>query len=307
MWDVMRLETTTSKKVAERLSPMDLPLISIVLPTYNRAEYLDACLINLFEQDYPNFEIVVVDDGSTDKTETVVAKYLKNQKVRYFKYSPNRGACFARNYGVSRARGSLIAFQDSDDFWNKNKLTREYGFLAAEKADLVFCGMERRDVETDEAFYYPMDLDPDSDITLSLLLKANCISTQTILITTSAARRISFDASFKRYQDWDYALQAVKAGLCIRYLAESLVLSVVQKNSISATVGSAEAYEHLFEKYLEEYNSNPASCAYLFQSIARAYRGISSEKTKKYLIGSLRIKFSLKVVLKLIASVIGIY
>lgn len=288
-------------------SSTEYPLISIVVPTFNRAGLLGPCIDNLLEQDYPNFEIVLVNDGSTDETESILAMYDQTSRVRSFSYSPNKGACFARNFGVSKAKGSLIAFQDSDDLWSKDKLSRQYNALIAESADLVFCGMERRNPATEEDFYYPDCIDAKEEITLPLLLEGNCISTQTILITAPAARHISFDVTFKRYQDWDYALQAVKVGLRIRYLAEPLVSSTVQDNSISATVRSADAYEHIYRKYEADYSAHPVACAAFFERVAHSYRGISSDSAKRYLLKSLTLKPNIKVFLKLVASSVGLY
>jgi glycosyltransferase involved in cell wall biosynthesis len=96
--------------------------VSVVIPTYNSAHLLDDALQSVLEQTYKDFEIIVVDDGSTDNTSEVVSKY--NDKLHYFRVD-NRGPAKARNYGISKATGKYIAFLDADDKWLPTKLEKQ--------------------------------------------------------------------------------------------------------------------------------------------------------------------------------------
>ena len=97
------------------------PLISIVIPTYNHAKYLDRALKSVIEQTYKDWEIIVVDNFSSDNTEEVVLKY-KDSNIKYIKVKNNGIIAKSRNMGISNAKGDWIAFLDSDDWWEKNKL-----------------------------------------------------------------------------------------------------------------------------------------------------------------------------------------
>ncbi len=97
------------------------PLISVVIPTYNHAKYLDRALKSVIEQTYKNWEIIVVDNFSSDNTEEVVLKY-KYSKIKYIKVKNNGVIAKSRNMGISNAKGDWIAFLDSDDWWEKSKL-----------------------------------------------------------------------------------------------------------------------------------------------------------------------------------------
>jgi glycosyltransferase involved in cell wall biosynthesis len=109
------------------------PLVSIIVPTFNRAVLLRAALASLLCQSWTNFEVVVVDDGSTDNTAAVLAEAAeKDKRVRYFRQK-NRGVSSARNTGLLKARGDLIAFLDSDDLWYAWKLEAQVAVLAALK------------------------------------------------------------------------------------------------------------------------------------------------------------------------------
>lgn len=105
----------------------ETPLISVVIPTYNRRRYIVESLESVLDQSFRDFEILVVDDGSTDGTEEVLRPYA--DRIRYMRQD-NRGAAAARNLGVRCARGSYIAFMDSDDLAAPHHLERLYEFLA---------------------------------------------------------------------------------------------------------------------------------------------------------------------------------
>ena len=98
---------------------MKKPLVSVIIPTYNSAGYIEEALESVFEQTLQDFEIIVVDDGSTDGTGEVLRKY--GDRIRYI-YQENNGPASARNGGIRVARGEYIAFLDADDLWVSTKL-----------------------------------------------------------------------------------------------------------------------------------------------------------------------------------------
>ena len=103
-------------------------LVSVIIPTYNRAEYLKLALKSVLEQTYKNIEVIVVDDGSTDKTSEVVANF-NDSRVKYF-YQKNTGLpAVPRNLGMQKASGEYIAFLDDDDMWLSEKLKLQIDYL----------------------------------------------------------------------------------------------------------------------------------------------------------------------------------
>jgi len=90
------------------------PTVSVIIPTYNRAHTIGRAIKSVLNQTYQDFEIIVVDDGSTDNTEEVV-KSFRDKRIRYIQHKKNKGAAAARNTGIKSAKGKYIAFQDSDD------------------------------------------------------------------------------------------------------------------------------------------------------------------------------------------------
>jgi glycosyltransferase involved in cell wall biosynthesis len=95
------------------------PLVSVIIPAYNCARFIGEALESVYKQTYKNWEIVIIDDGSKDKTNDALSPHM--DKIKYF-YQNNKGTAAARNAGVERARGELIAFLDNDDYWLPKKL-----------------------------------------------------------------------------------------------------------------------------------------------------------------------------------------
>lgn len=114
--------------------------ISVIIPTYNSATTIQRTLESVFSQTYKGFEIIVVDDGSTDTTREILAPYISQNKIRYI-FQENAGCGIARNRGVADSKGDLIALLDADDYWHTEKLARQVEVFK-EKPDTVVCYTE---------------------------------------------------------------------------------------------------------------------------------------------------------------------
>jgi len=112
------------------------PKVSVVIPTYNSAQFIVETLESVFAQTYKDYEVIVVDDGSTDNTKEVLKPYMS--KIRYI-YKENGGAASARNVGIKNAQGEYIAFLDSDDLWLPEKLEKQVRYFEKHpQIDMVF-------------------------------------------------------------------------------------------------------------------------------------------------------------------------
>lgn len=120
------------------------PAVSVVLPTYNRAPLLGRALRSVLEQSFGDFEVLVIDDGSTDETAGVVATF-SDPRVRYVQLARNTGAGAARNVGIRMSKGKFLAFQDSDDEWLPSKLAQQMAAFERGPAELgvVYSDMQR--------------------------------------------------------------------------------------------------------------------------------------------------------------------
>lgn len=126
---------------------MNNPLVSIIIPVYNVEDFVEKCLESAYLQSYENIELIVVDDGSTDKSSVICDDFAKNKKnVKVF-HNKNGGLSFARNFGIKKASGELIALVDSDDFVEKDFIEKMIEALEKDGSDVVVCGFDEEKPE----------------------------------------------------------------------------------------------------------------------------------------------------------------
>lgn len=202
-------------------------MVSVIIPTYNRANKIRKSIDSVLGQTYTDFELLIIDDGSSDDTKTVVES-IPDPRVKYF-YQENSGACAARNNGISKAQGEYIAFQDSDDEWFPEKLQKQVAVLDSHpEADIVCCKTHctKSDGTTFESMVgvgegiIPRNVGPFG------------ISTQTLLVRRKVFEEYCFDVKVSRYQDLDFLLCANKKH-AIYCISECLVNRYHEENSIS--------------------------------------------------------------------------
>ena len=104
-------------------------LVSIIMPSYNTAKFISETIESVLAQTYPNWELIIVDDCSTDDTDAVVCPYLVDDRIRYIKNEKNSGAAVSRNRALREAKGKWVAFLDSDDLWVPEKLEKQISFM----------------------------------------------------------------------------------------------------------------------------------------------------------------------------------
>lgn len=104
-------------------------LVSIIMPSYNTAKFISETIESVLAQTYPNWELIIVDDCSTDDTDAVVCPYLADDRIRYIKNEKNSGAAVSRNRALREAKGKWVAFLDSDDLWFPEKLEKQISFM----------------------------------------------------------------------------------------------------------------------------------------------------------------------------------
>src|SRR4030042_6253183 len=112
-------------------------LVSVIIPTYNRADCVTKSIDSVLSQTYNDYEIIVVDDGSTDNTRQILQSYVDKCLIHYI-YQDNAGCAAARNSGIRAAKGQWIAFLDSDDTWLPDKLAEQMQYLSETGLDVCF-------------------------------------------------------------------------------------------------------------------------------------------------------------------------
>lgn len=226
--------------------------ISVVIPTYNRAHLIKASIQSVLDQTLSPYEVIIVDDHSTDHTQELVESYL-DPRVKYVKNQRAKGANGARNTGILLAKGEIIAFQDSDDIWKITKLEKQINFMNNHPGcDMCFCSLS---LNNGERIIPKRQLSKDE--MREKLLRGNFISTQTIVIKKETASSTLFDEDLMRFQDWDFCLRVANKHE-IGHVNEALVDVEHQSDSISKKVNGSEALNQLFQKHpeLENYDIN---------------------------------------------------
>lgn len=105
-------------------------LVSIIMPTYNCADFIGESIKSVLYQTYKNWELIISDDCSKDNTEDIVNEFIKiDNRIKYYKLKENSGAAIARNLAVDKAKGEFIAFLDSDDLWTNDKLEKQINWM----------------------------------------------------------------------------------------------------------------------------------------------------------------------------------
>lgn len=117
------------------------PLVSAIIPVYNSEKWIDKAIASIQNQTYKNIEIIVVDDGSTDNTNVILKQYEHKSNISIH-YIENSGPAKARNYGVTKARGEYIAFLDSDDEWDRNKIKKQINYMLKHKCELLLTNLK---------------------------------------------------------------------------------------------------------------------------------------------------------------------
>lgn len=186
--------------------------VTVIIPTYKRADLVPRAIASVLAQTYRDFEILVVDDCSPDNTRAVVHA-ITDPRVRYVRHERNLGLPAGRNTGIRAANGEYIAFLDDDDEWKPNKLERQLAVM--QDYDAVLCATQ---VNGARATRYSKER-----VTLADLRRGNRFAPSGLLVRTSVLRDLWFDETLRVGEDWDaYIRMASKYR--IGYVREPLVV-----------------------------------------------------------------------------------
>lgn len=234
------------------------PTVSVVIPTYNRAQYIGACLKSVLDQSFSDFEILVIDDGSTDNTREVVARF-KDPRISY-EWQANSGRpSVPRNRGIELSRGDYIAFLDSDDLWLPSKLEKQMAVAKRHpEAALIYCLARQFDETGDKDLVSPYRLKRSGSV-YPFLLFYSFIPALTVLVQRRHLAQVGvFDTrpEFKAVEDYELWLR-MAARYPVRFVPEVLAKYRIHGSNISADkFAEFDKLEALYKKVMAE---NPVS------------------------------------------------
>lgn len=193
--------------------------VSVVIPAYNAEHTISETIDSVLAQTYQKFELIIVDDASTDHTLQIAVEYGKKYpEIRVLKNMGNFGVAVARNHGIEEARGKYIALLDSDDVWESDKLERQITLADREHAEIIYCSydfIDEKGASIKRPFIVPMYTDFESMLTKSV------ISCSTALIDAQLLKMNPFDPNI--YHE-DYALWMKLLSIPVKAVGDQKVL-----------------------------------------------------------------------------------
>ncbi len=235
------------------------PLLSVVMPAWNAERFVADAIGSVLAQTVPDWELLVINDGSTDGTAAILADcQRRDPRIRVLGWAENRGIAHARNLGLASARGDLIAFLDSDDVWHPAKIARQVAFMLRERADISYTGYHR--VLEGEDSGRLVRVPPE--VTYRTMLRRNWIPFSTAMVSrpTCGAHRMRPLGSAEDFAYWlallrDGSRRAVS-------LDQPLMGYRVRSDSVSANkLRKARNVWRVFRK--QESFGRPRALAYL--------------------------------------------
>jgi glycosyltransferase involved in cell wall biosynthesis len=225
-------------------------MISIIIPTYNRARTISQAIESVLAQTYSDWELLIIDDGSTDETETAVRPHLADQRVRYVKQE-NAGPIAARNNGAQLAAGDWLAFLDSDDAWLPEKLAKQWAQAQQAGQPVLVYGNYYRINETGARLgeFFGQKTVPHAGWVSADLLKDNFVTTSTVLLPKSVFIQAGgFDAKLGLVIGEDYELWLrLSTKLEFRYVSDPIAL--YRTHEVQLTKQKLKVYQSMVKLY----------------------------------------------------------
>ncbi len=233
-----------------------MSLFSVVIPSFNRADFLARLLESIRRQSFRDFDVVVVDDASADRQayERVEAQFSRDFPLRFLRNKENRGAQYCRNRGIAESQGELVAFVDDDDEWLPAKLERQAAVVRAsgERLGLVYAWADAVDEDGTVLERYRA---AHRGCVLAELLDACFVPSPTVVVRRAVLERAGwFDESLPSCQDWDMWTRIAEAGYDVDLAQEVLALHHKHGRArIGTSPGALEGFHRCYAKHAALY------------------------------------------------------
>lgn len=242
---------------------MEENLVSVIMPAYNSANYIEEAIESVVNQSYKNWELIIVDDNSNDNTEEIVNKIIeKDNRIKYFKFRKNMGAAHARNKAMEMAEGRFLAFLDADDIWEKEKLNIQINYMLDNK-----CAISHSDYEViaNDGSSINKFVTVPARMTYDMYLKNTIIQTVTVVLDKEYVGDVKMPI-IKMRQDFATWLSILKQG----YEAHGInqVLGKYRRTVNSLSSNKFKAAKKTWYVYREVEKLNIFKASYCFTGYA---------------------------------------
>lgn len=230
------------------------PTVSVIIPTYNRAHLIGRSIASVLNQTYQDFEIIVIDDGSSDNTEQLILNF-GNEKIRYIRHEKNKGQPAARNAGIKAARGNYIAFHDSDDECLPEKLEKVMKVFetAPPSIGVVYSGFYK--ITGDNITYMPTSWVTEKEGNIhQQLLRGSCVWAGNMITRKECLEKVGmFDESLPALEDWELTIRISKH-YEFKFIEEPLIIVYYTLDSVTANQDAyINAFKIIIEKHYQEF------------------------------------------------------
>ena len=239
------------------------PLVSIITPCYNSEKYISETIDSVVNQTYKHWELIIVDDISTDNSVEIIKKYsLKDSRIKYFILEEKGGASIARNKAIREATGTYIAFLDADDIWKPNKLEKQIQFMEKNNYDFTYHNYELIDESSNK--FNKIRLAPKK-ITYRRALLGCSFGCLSVMYNSENIGKPQIKRLDKRNDDalWFKILKQTKNGYLLN---ENLALYRIGNNSISSG-SKIKLLKYHFKLYRNSNFSCISSCFFTFTNV----------------------------------------
>lgn len=226
-------------------------LVSIITPTFNSAKYIAETIQSVQNQTYQNWEMIIVDDGSSDETETIVRAFIeKDKRLQFHKLNQNSGPAIARNAGIEKATGDFMTFLDADDIWFPEFIEKSISTIIQTEIPFVFSSYRRSNENLE--FVYSDFIVPQK-VTYTDILKSNSISCLTAFLDIEKLGK-KFMPIIRKRQDMGLWLQYLKEIPYAYGIQEPQAAYRIRENSLSRKKSDLIKYQWQFYREVEKLN-----------------------------------------------------
>lgn len=224
------------------------PLVSVIMPAYNSARFIEEAIRSVLSQSYTNWELFVIDDASQDETVKVVQNIAKIEpRIKLLQLKTNLGTGAARNKGIEAAAGTFIAFLDADDLWLPEKLQIQVGYMLQEDLEITFSSYY---LIGEDGKMLDQIIQALPNLTYEKLLKSNYIGNLTAVYNASKTGKV-YSPLLRKRQDWAMWLTLVKKTGVARGILQPLAVYRKRKNSLSRNKIALVSYNfNVYRRFL---------------------------------------------------------
>ena len=252
------------------------PLISVITPVHNAEAFIQESIESVIKQTYTNWELLLVDDNSTDASFSILEKFAaQDKRIHVFRFNKNKGAGIARNTAIEAANGAYIAFLDADDLWKPRKLKVQIDFMLKNKISVSYSSYQ---LIKEHGERLPIIIESLPFLSYEKLLKSNYIGNLTGMYSVAELGKI-YAPEMRKRQDWALWLNAVqKAGTAFG-ITDCLAYYRVRKDSVSGNKFSM--LSHNFRIYKNELKYNKIKSLYSMMIFLKEHFFVKRKQVRK--------------------------